>query len=235
MHLLLVLIFASALMVRAEQPVAGRWDGVIKIPEREQEVVVDLGQNENGAWHGSIIMPGLDVKGATLSDVAFKDSELSFAIKSALGAQSNGAATVKLHLLADGKFSGDFIQGGNTAPIVLARVGPAQVEVPPHSTPVAKEMEGEWRGDYEMFGYPRHVTLKLMNRPSGATAQLVVVGKKTSDLPVDLVMQEGDLLTINSHETGISFEGRWQKQSSEIKGTFSLGAVEQPLVLRRAN
>ncbi len=59
----------------------------------------------------------------------------------------------------------------------------------------------------------------------------MVVGKKTSNLPVDLVTQEGDFLTIDSH-AAITYEGRFRKD--EIKGTFTQAGIELPLVLRRA-
>lgn len=234
MRVILVLIFAAALSCRGDEPISGRWEGSIQIPDREQKVIVDLAQNGKGAWIGSVTMPGLSVKGAALTDIALKDSELTFGIKSALNVQRVGPINFKAHLAPNDTLMGDFVEGGNTAPFTLKKTGPAQVEVPPQSTEVSKEIEGEWKGEYEMTGYPRHVTLKLLNHPDGASADFVIVGKKINNLPVDLVTQEGDLLTIDSHETGVSYEGRWQKQSGEIKGTLFQGAVETPLVLRLA-
>jgi hypothetical protein len=74
-----------------------------------------------------------------------------------------------------------------------------------------------------------------MNRAAdGATAEFVIVGKKTNNLPIDLVTQEGDWLTIDSHEIGISYEGRLKKDSGEITGTLEQGPIEIPLVLHRA-
>ena len=49
-------------------------------------VIVDLAQ-ENGAWVGSIIIPGLDVKGAPLTDIAAKAPDVSFSVKGTLGIQ----------------------------------------------------------------------------------------------------------------------------------------------------
>ena len=87
-----------------------------------------------------------------------------------------------------------------------------------------------------MDGYPRHVTLTLANRGSGGPrAKLVIVGKKTNNVPVELVTEEGGFLTIKSPEFGITYEGRFRKESSEINGTFTLGPFELPLVLRRAS
>ena len=234
MRLTLIFIFSSALLCQGQEAATGRWEGSVKIPERELKLIVDLAQ-ESGGWIGSIIIPGLDVKGATLTDIAMSGSDVTFSIKSALGAGSVGQAKFEAHLTANDTLSGDFVQAGNTAPFALRRAGPAQVELPPRSTAVDKEFEGEWKGEYELFGYPRHVTIKLVNHNAeGATAEFVVVGKKTNNLPVDLVTQEGDLLSIDSHETGINYEGRFDQKAGEIKGTFTQGPIELPLVLRRA-
>lgn len=230
------LLFASALFCKAAEAVAGRWEGLIQIPERDLKVIVDLAQDGGGTWLGSIIAPGLSIKGAALSEISVKDSDVAFAIKTALGGPQVGQAKFKGRLDAKGgALSGDFTQAGNTAPFVLQKAGPAQVEPPATSTAVAKEFEGEWKGQYELFGYPRNVTLKLTNRAAGgATADFVIVGKKTNNVPVDLVTQEGDFLRIESREFGINYEGRFAKDAGEIKGTFEQGAVELPLVLRRA-
>ena len=229
--LVLAFLIASVLVCRAEGTASGRWEGTVQIPGMELKLIVDLAQDNRGAWIGSITIPGLNVKGSPLADIAVKDSDASFAIKTGRGLQ----ATFQAKLNVDGALSGDFAQAGNMAPFVLKKTGPAQVELPPHNTAIAKEIEGEWKGEYEVLGYPRHVTVKLMNRVAGgATAEFVVVGKKTTNLPIDLVTQEGDSLMIDSHEMGISYEGRFKKDAGEITGTFLQGPIEIPLVLRRA-
>jgi hypothetical protein len=216
---------------RAAEQIAGRWEGSVQVPGREVILIVDLAQDNGGAWSGSIIISGLNVKGSPLVDIAVEDSGASFGIKTGGDLQ----ATVKAKLNADNTLSGNFTQAGNTAPFVLRKTGLPQVELPPRSTTIAKEIEGEWTGEYQLLGYPRHVTIKLMNRASnGATAEFVVVGKKTNNLPVDLVTQEGNSIIIDSHETGISYEGRFKKDANEITGTFLQGPIEIPLVLHRA-
>ena len=56
-RLMMILIVAAALPCRAEDVVSGRWEGTAQVPDNELTVVVDLAQ-ENGAWAGSIIIPG---------------------------------------------------------------------------------------------------------------------------------------------------------------------------------
>ena len=231
MRLILLLIFASALICRADDKASGRWEGAVQIPGRELQVVVDLAKADNGLWQGSIIIPRLNLPGAQLVDIAVQDSDASFAIKTSRGLD----AAFKGHFNADGTFSGDFMQAGNRASFTLKKIGAPQVEAPLRSTPVTKEIEGEWKGEYQIFGTPRHVTLKLVNgAENSAMAELVVVGKKVNNLPVDLVTQEGDLITIESNQTGIGYEGRFNKGANEIKGTFMQGPIELPLVLHKS-
>ena len=226
LRLVAILVLATAVASRAEEAISSRWEGTAHIPGDDLTVIVDLAQ-ENGAWIGSMIIPGLDVKGAPLTDIKVNPPDISFSVKGTLGIQ------LKLQLDGNGKMTGNFEQAGNRAPTTLQRTGPPQVEQPPRNTPVAKELEGEWKGDYEMLGYTRHVSIKFTNRgPNGAAAEFVIVGRKHNNLPVDLVTQEGDLVTVDSHEIGFSFEGRLR--NGKLTGVIRQGAAETPLVLERA-
>ncbi len=206
----------------------------MQIPGRELPIIVDLVPDDAGAWNGSIIISGLGVSGAALSDITRKDDEFSFSIKTALADPKSGPAKFNARLAADGKMAGECTQAGNRAPFSLTKIGPPQVAAAPRSTAIAKKLEGEWKGGYELFGYPRKVTIKLQNRGAdGATADFLIVGKKENHLPVDLVTQEGDFIEIHSHETGLSFEGRVGKD--EIRGMVLQGPLEIPVTMKRAN
>ena len=215
----------------AAEPLAGRWEGLAQIPGNELTLVVDLAPDNNSTWQGSITIPGLNAKGVSLKDVVVKAPDASFTIKA--GAGRGLEATFKAHLSGNGVLTGEFAQGGHTAPFELKQTGTPQVELPSRSTVVTKEIQGEWQGEYQLFGYPRKVSLKLVNNGDQAAAEFVIVGKRVNNLPVDLVTQEGLLLTIFSHETGITFEGRLGKDGSEINGTLSQGPIDVSLTLKR--
>ncbi|MGZ5019868.1 MAG: hypothetical protein ACXWAV_05535 [Chthoniobacterales bacterium] len=232
MRFAFILFLSSALLCRADEIAAGRWEGSAQIPGREMKLIVDLAR-DGGAWSGSIIIPGFGLKGAPLKDVTLNGSDLSFAIGGALGGPNIEPPKFTARLDASGKLSGEMLQAGNKAPFKLEKVGPAQVEPTPHSTSIAKDFEGEWKGEYELLGYPRKVTLKLSNRGAeGASADFLIVGKKENHLPVDLVTQEGNFLTINSHATGLSYEGRLK--NDQIEGTLMQGPLEIALTLKRS-
>ena len=156
MRIAFILLLASALVSRADENAAGRWEGTVKIPSRELVLVVDLaaGSGDGGGWQGSITVPELGIKGAPLTDIGVKSNEIVFSIKSALADQRAGPAKFNGHFVGEGELTGDFLQAGNSAPFALEKAGPPQVEPPPRSTAIAKEIEGEWKGGYELFGYP---------------------------------------------------------------------------------
>jgi hypothetical protein len=236
LRLIAAILLASAALCQAAPSAAGRWEGVAQIPGSDLRLIVDLSDEGGKGWVGSIIVPGFGVKGAPLVDLQVHDNDLAFAIKGALGNERAGRAELKAHLTADNKLTGDFSQGGNKAPFILAKTGPPQVDLPIRNTAVSRDLEGEWKGDYEMMGYTRHTTMKFVNRgDEGAAVEFVIVGKKVNNVPVSLVTQEGDFLTIKSDEFGITFEGRVGKETGEIKGTLSQGPMEALLLLRRTS
>ncbi len=234
MRLFALIFFASALLCRGAESAAGRWEGPAQVPGRELKLIVDLSEEAGKGWIGSLIIPGLAIKGAPLVDRKASGPDLVFEIKGALGSEKVGPAEIHAHLTADNRLEGNFKQGGNSAPFRLEKTGPAQVELAPRNTPVSKELEGEWKGEYELTGYARHVTMKFSNRGAeGAELEFVIVGKKTNNVPVSLVTQEGDFLTIKSTEFGMTYEGRFRKESREINGILTQGPFEVPLVMRR--
>jgi hypothetical protein len=227
-----LIFLASVLVANADEISEGRWEGAAQVPGLELSLIVDLTRGAS-SWSGAITIPQLGVRGAELANVSVTGSELTFAIKSALADKETGPGRFNGHLTADGRLTGDFTQAGNTAPFNLVKTGPAQIEKAPQSTAIAKEFEGVWKGGYELLGYPRTVTLTLRNRGAeGASAEFVIVGRKENNLPVDLITQQGSFLSVNSQETGLSFEGRLE--NNELHGTIIQGPIEVAVTLKRA-
>jgi hypothetical protein len=191
-------------------------------------IQIVFGWNLAGSKIGHNVLYGRYASPPTLTPA------MADAIKAALTSERTGQAKFRGRVTSAGQLKGDFLQAGNKAPCVLQKTGPPQVELPRKSTAISQELEGEWKGGYELFGYPRKVTIKLQNRGSeGAIAEFVIVGRKENKLPVDRVVQQGEFVTVDSHETGLSFEGRARKD--EIQGTIFQGPLEIPVTLRRTN
>jgi hypothetical protein len=225
-----VLLIAAVLICSASESPAGHWEGTAAIPGVDMRLIVDLAPDSNGAWVGSATLPGFNTKGATLADISVADGKMAFTIKGALG-----GVKIAGRIEADSSFTGELEQGGNKAPCTLRRTGPAQVEPPRVSTAVTKELEGEWHGKLTVPGTQLDLKLVLANHAGGpATAKFSVKGKQETDLPVDLVTQEGEWLAVYCHEYNISYEGRFGADNREVAGAFNQGGLEIPVSLRRA-
>ena len=225
------LLFASTLACAATG-LDGRWTGQAAIPGRDIALVIDLARDASGTWSGSLTAPGLDVKGAPLANFSIQGDELRFDAGDALGAAPFGPATFALRPAGDGRLSGELTQAGNVAPIALMRSGDAQVEPPRRSTRVASTTEGRWVGQFELGGYPRHVTIDIANPATGAAqVEFVVVGRATTKLPVNYVAEEDGTLRLESRAYGLAIEGR--VLAGRIDGTVEVGPQEIPLRLRR--
>jgi hypothetical protein len=213
----------------------GRWEGVVHIPGRELRLIVDLQEARADVWTGSIVLPGLGVKGAALSGISVRGADVAFDIAHALGSPTQTPPSFRAHLDSPDAMTGRMRQGGHDAAFSLAKTGPAQVDAPRRSTPVSRALEGQWTGEFELGGYPRHVTITIENHgAAGATAEFAIIGKQDNRLPVELVIQDGTFVRIESPATQINFEGRLDEPNRELRGVLELGPTELPLGLRRA-
>ncbi len=214
---------------------AGRWEGVADIPGAPLRLIVDIAPDKENGWIGSVILPALGVKGAPLADLVVTNAAVRFGLVNAFSIASEPAPKVVLARRADGTLAGELHEGGHSARLILKRTGLPQVDLVPPGTAVSAALEGTWVGRYELGGYPRDVTLTLANRPHGAASgEIVVVGKRTTKLAVDRVVQGSEFISLQSNAAGFRIEGRWATADGTIQGQMSQGPFEAALVLHRA-
>jgi hypothetical protein len=228
---LAVLLLAAAIPAGG---VAGRWEGTVVLGDRDVPIAVDLTVSDGGrAWLGSAVLSGLGVKGVPLSGIVVAEPRVAFTLASPLGERGLSLA-VEARIDAPGRMTGTLAHAGRTSALELRRTGDAQVDLPAASTALAPGALGEWQGGYELFGYPRKVTLRLSNEQGVGKASFVIEGKRHNDLPVDLVRQEGETVFVDSSATGLRFEGRISATGDELSGAILQGPLEIPVTLRRA-
>jgi hypothetical protein len=214
----------------------GRWQGTVDIPGRPVGMTLDLAASPAGQWQGSVTMPSLGLAGVALKDVVVSEGRVTFALTGALDSERFGTARVEAALANAAALNGTFAHAGHSAPFSLQRIGAAQVQLTLRSTPVRAALEGEWVGRYELGGYPRDVTLVSTNAPgNAATATFVIVGKQENVLPVDLVVEDGEFVRVESPSYGVVYEARIGAAASELAGTVTLGSTAVSLVMRRAS
>jgi hypothetical protein len=181
-----------------------------------------------------LTIPALGLAGAPVKEVVVSGRRVTFAFTGAFDGSRYGTARVDATLGGTTSLSGMFMQGGHSAPVVLTRVGRAQVQPAARSTPVRAALEGEWAGHYELGGYPRNVTIGFTNAgEKGATATFVIIGKQKTVIPVDLVIEDGEFVRVESREYRVVYEARIGADARHLSGLVSLGGTEVPLVMRR--
>lgn len=215
---------------------AGRWEGELRIPGAPLPIVLDLATAAAGGWVGSVTLPGRGVKGVPLEALQVVADSVGASLDPAFGGAGSSPTRLDLRLQADGSLAGNFRQGGHQAPAALRRSGSAQVDLPRSATAIDPSLAGTWTGRYELGGSPRDVTLTLLQGAVGvATGTLKIVGRRTTELVLDRVMQGRHFLELDASAAGIRIEGRWQAGPGRIDGSFSQGPFEAPLSLRRVS
>lgn len=220
---------------------AGRWEGEARIPGAPMPIVLDLAPTANGGWAGSVTLPGRGVKGVWLDQLRVgADGSVQASLANALGGPPSELPTLlALRMLPEGRLEGDYRQGGHSAVASLRRSGEAQVDTPPPRTPLPPAMAGTWRGGYELGGVPRDVTLTLSPPPAGAdpatapAGELLIVGKRRSQLVVDRVAASERFVTLEASAAGLRLEGRWDGAAGTFDGLVLQGPFEAPVKLQR--
>jgi CubicO group peptidase (beta-lactamase class C family) len=119
LFLALLLSLTSTLTFAAIQqnPVAGHWEGAIKLPTGAINLSVDFAASADGKLAATITIPQQGAKDLPLANVGFSDGEVTFGLPNV-----PGDPKFRGKLSADGqKIEGTFSQGGANFPCVLER------------------------------------------------------------------------------------------------------------------
>jgi hypothetical protein len=220
---------AASCLAQSSHNISGRWEGIVEIPGRPFRLVIDLAPGDSDNWTGSATVPGFNVKGTPLANLAVSGSQVEFTIKGVLG-----DPRLKAQLKGDA-LKGDLNVSGNTARFTLRQTGPAQVDLSPKSTPVQRELEGQWIGSIVYAGSAMQVRLSLTNKDGAASANLVFVKDKDLPVLVALVLQEDSALSVETAGGKISLEATFDQEAREISGAIQIGGTDIPIVLRKGD
>jgi hypothetical protein len=218
---------ALALLSAAAWAQAGHWQGTIKMGEnRNLPITVDLAKNADGSWIGS-----MSVTGSTSVDVP--------ATVTVNGAAVRFVANLPQRATFEGKLSDDgaTITGtagnadGDTS-FQLTRSGDPNVKLPPASTPLPKEFEGQWEGSIDAGGTVRKVGLKLVNGADGKGTAVLIAGEQHMEIPAATVTAKGKELTLDVRAVSGSYRGTLG-DNGEIAGEWTQGPTHAPVTFKK--
>jgi hypothetical protein len=206
---------------------AGHWQGSIQTPGPELGIIVDLAQDAQGAWTGAISIPDQNLKGFPLSDIVVNGKSVKFAMKGI-----PGDPLFEGKLAEDGKtIAGPFTQGGGAMTFKMTRAGDAAFA---KSTPITKELEGNWEGTLDANGTQLRLITRLANKDGVGTGTMISVDQGGAEIPITAVIQKGTTVDLQLPKIGGSYLGELNKDATQITGEWTQGMGKFPLVLKRA-
>lgn len=232
-----IMLFAgsslSASTAQNQPTASGHWEGAVEVQGTALEIVVDVARDAKGMWKGAISIPSQNLKDYPLSNLKVDGASLSFEMA---GAQ--GLPTFKGKLAADGKtIVGELSQAGQTFPFKLDRKGEASMSAIATQTAsinVSADAEGIWQGTLDAGGTTLRLILKIAKKADGSfTAVLDSPDQANNDMPINVLTATADSLTFEMKYIGASYQGKFNKERTEVTGNWHQGGGALPLTLKR--
>ncbi len=225
---------SASLSLAQNQPTAsGHWEGSIDVQGTVIEISVDLTRSDKGSWTGTIAIPSQSLKDYPLSNLKVEGANVSFEMASV-----QGLPTFKGKLSADGKtIIGDLSQSGMSFPFKLERKGDAKISAAGTEAPsikVSADVEGSWQGTLDAGGTMLRLILKITKAADGSfAASLDSPDQESNNLPINALTATSDSLTFEMKYIGASYEGKFNKERTEVSGNWHQGGGALPLTLKR--
>ena len=212
---------------------AGHWEGTIDVPGTALEIAVDLTRGNNGSWKAIIAIPSQNIKDFPLANVKVDGANIAFEMSG-----SPGVPTFTGKLSADGKtITGELSQAGQPFPFKLERKGDTKLSAadpPAPSIKVSADVEGNWQGTMDAGGTLLRLILKITKTADGSfTASLDSPDQGNAGLPINAMTTTADSLTFEMKYIGASYQGKFNKERTEVAGTWEQGGASFPLTLKR--
>ena len=228
----LALLFAFLPLTSAHAQagkVAGDWEG---ISADGRHLLLHFTAETPTLLTGTIDSPDQGVSDIGLSDISFKDGELSASVAMVRG-------LFKGKLSDDGNtLTGTFsVSGGDPKPITFTRSVAATSAVPavvtaPLPPGTAAKIDGTWKGTLALASIELHLVLHFTTTATGVIATLDSPDQGVSGIAATSVSVAGSTLKLTGPNGG-GFEGTIAGDT--VTGTWTQGPHTLPLTLTRTH
>jgi hypothetical protein len=204
----------------------GHWEADITGDGGQRvRVSLDLSKNAKSDWIASMGVPSANMTGMVVKDVAVNGKSVKFvAVEFMMSA-------FDLTLDPTGSMKGT-ISGPGSQPVEFKRTGEAKVELIPASPAVSKDLEGDWEGSLKTPNGSARMVFHFKNQPD-TTVMATIDTDNAVGLPLNNVKQKGQNVEFGMKISGGAFQGRLNKESTELAGQLTHEANSFPLTLRK--
>jgi pimeloyl-ACP methyl ester carboxylesterase len=218
---LALLAIALAAPARAQQPIAGDWNGVLTTPGGPLRLILTIRQGADGALSAELESPDqAPGQKIPVPTIAMADGRLSFAIP-LIGARYEGQWQAGRQV-----FAGNFRQAADL-PLELARGAGA-------ATPVIEGLDGAWHGSVERNGATLRLVLRVMSGPRGTSAMLDSPDMLAYGLPVTGLNRDGRRVRFAVPAGGTAFDGMLAENGQAMTGRWTrAGSPDVTVTLSR--
>jgi uncharacterized protein len=226
-RLLIVLILSlGAAGAASAQNVAGDWQGTLDTGSGELRLVLHITKADDGSLKGTLDSVDQGANGIPITSITLKESKLTFTVESVHGSYEgkvNAGAT---------EISGTWTQGQSLSLDFKRTTTPTKTE---HAPAKASDIDGAWMGTLDAGATKLRVVFHITNTADGLTATMDSLDQNIKGLPVTKVTRDGSSLKLELKQIpGVGvFEGTIDKDRASISGTWSQGANNLPLLLKR--
>lgn len=99
--------------------------------------------------------------------------------------------------------------------------------------PQSTGIDGNWTGTLEVSGIKLRLTFKISKTADGYRAKFDSTDQGMTDLDIDTVTREGDLVRFEAKKFAFAYEGKLNPKGDELTGTLRQGAATFALLLKR--
>src|ERR1700741_1018806 len=219
-QLIVSLLVFLALPLLAEQQAnpSGHWEGVIRAPQTDVQIAVDLDGNR-----GTFSNPARGIRGFPLPDIAASGGKISFVLKADGGGSFAGTLAGKS---MTGVFTTRAMDGQTyELPFELTRVGDAKCDPVAASPAVTETLAGTWSGSLEAEGRTLEIGLVIRNHPNGTASGTMSTNDKL-EIALTRIAQKDAAVTLELSSIGGAFAGTLT--GTELAGTWTQGPFQAP-------
>lgn len=209
----------------------GHWEGVLKAPQNEVPIMLDLYQGADKNWtgHFGFVDPN-QPKEITISKVAVSPNSVAFDLELGRSVPFKGTLDPAAKTIT-GTLAGP---DGSEVKVDMKLTGPPKPLSPSTSTKIDSAIEGNWAGTIQIGANTLRLTLDLATGMDGkGTGVLTSIDQGNAKLPVSNVRQEGQKLAFDVKQVGGTYSATINEAKTAMEGTWTQAGSNFPLKLEK--